>query len=51
MSWDVTVTCPKCKKVVPNVAVVRQRIINNVGYADVGFKCPECKHEWGFDLE
>jgi RNase P subunit RPR2 len=42
--------CPECKRVVYPYAVVRQGLIDDVLIADVGFRCPECSKEWGFEV-
>lgn len=42
--------CPECGKLVYPLASVRQGLVNGVNIIDVGFKCPECGKEWGYDV-
>lgn len=49
------VVCPHCGKKVHNVAAVRQGLVpsdsfGEVNIIEIGFECPECGHEWGFEV-
>ena len=48
------INCPKCGKLVYPNAVTKQgsaRMFENiVNIIDVGYGCPECGHEWGYEI-
>ena len=44
------VICPKCRRRVLNEASVRQGTVHGANIIDIGFKCPKCRHEWGFEV-
>lgn len=42
--------CPECGKFVYPLATIRQGLVKDINMIDVGFKCPECGKEWGFEV-
>ncbi len=49
------VTCPSCKREVPNRAHVRQGVavggaLDGLARVSVGFRYPECDHVWGHEI-
>lgn len=42
------VACPACRKIVRNDARIRSHVVDGINFVAVGFRCPECSHEWGF---
>jgi DNA-directed RNA polymerase subunit RPC12/RpoP len=50
MRKEEQVRCPNCGKTVYPYATVRQGEVNNINVTDVGYRCPECNYEWGFEL-
>lgn len=55
MSKILSETCPKCGYKGPMETAIRKRGHQKSSgvktSVDVGFRCPKCKHEWGFDME
>lgn len=48
-------TCPKCGYKGPMETAIRKRGTKKVSgvkvsIVDVGFRCPKCKREWGFEM-
>lgn len=44
------VMCPRCKRRVLNQASVRQGMVRGANIIDIGYECPKCRHEWGFEV-
>lgn len=42
--------CPECGKLVYPISAIRQGLVDNINVIDVGFRCPECGKEWGFEI-